>query len=292
MSKTISLYDATIIAHRTSWSNTAWGKTAHGYVLQLIRFIGGGQPMHDGGRLCLVTTQVLDAWTDTYKEAPSTTNRRLSAISKVFKVARQRGYTGPVPYIPWRKEAAHRTRWLSRTEETALLRELILASRGSKSHLADGYLDSDAADIAVMLLDTGMRLGEMYALSMADLDWSTDMITVHESKSGKPRSVPMTKRVKAILNTKDPKLPFSLERTEFRKRWEIARESMGMKEDQCFVPHVLRHTCASRLVQQGVHLKVVQELLGHSDMKMTMRYAHLAPENLEAAKVALESYDD
>jgi site-specific recombinase XerD len=54
-------------------------------------------------------------------------------------------------------------------------------------------------------------------------------------------------------------------------------------------PHVLRHTYASRLVMAGVDLRTVQELLGHKDIKQTMRYAHLSPSHKQAAVEALEA---
>ncbi len=56
-----------------------------------------------------------------------------------------------------------------------------------------------------------------------------------------------------------------------------------------FHPHDLRHTCAAWLVQQGVPIRDVSELLRHSDIRITMRYAHLAPENVRRAVTKLES---
>jgi len=63
---------------------------------------------------------------------------------------------------------------------------------------------------------------------------------------------------------------------------------MNLEHDEQFIPHCLRHTCASRLVQRGVPIMVVQEWLGHKTIQMTMRYAHLCPTNLEAAVKVLE----
>ena len=54
------------------------------------------------------------------------------------------------------------------------------------------------------------------------------------------------------------------------------------------MPHVLRHTCASRLAQNGVDIKRIQEFLGHRTLAMTMRYAHLAPKHLEVCAEALD----
>jgi site-specific recombinase XerD len=64
------------------------------------------------------------------------------------------------------------------------------------------------------------------------------------------------------------------------------REHLGLENDSQFVIHSLRHTFASRLVQRGVELQVVAKLLGHRSILTTMRYAHLAPQNLaDAVKV-------
>ena len=53
-------------------------------------------------------------------------------------------------------------------------------------------------------------------------------------------------------------------------------------------PHVLRHTFASRLVMSGVDIRTVQELMGHADINMTMRYAHLSPDHKRGAMEQME----
>ena len=58
------------------------------------------------------------------------------------------------------------------------------------------------------------------------------------------------------------------------------RTDMGLDDDKEFVLHCLRHTCASRLVQKGVQIQVVQQWLGHKSIQMTLRYAHLNVNNL------------
>ncbi|MGB1611160.1 MAG: tyrosine-type recombinase/integrase, partial [Flavobacteriaceae bacterium] len=55
--------------------------------------------------------------------------------------------------------------------------------------------------------------------------------------------------------------------------------------------HCLRHTCASRLVQRGIDLRVIQEFLGHKSISTTIRYAKIAPKNLETARDVLETTD-
>ena len=63
---------------------------------------------------------------------------------------------------------------------------------------------------------------------------------------------------------------------------------MSLMDDSHFVPHICRHTFASRLVQRGVGITVVQQLCGHKTLEITLRYAHLAPSNLDEAIKKLE----
>ena len=71
----------------------------------------------------------------------------------------------------------------------------------------------------------------------------------------------------------------------FKKTWATVRDKAGVPDVHV---HDLRHTFASRLVMKRVPLFEVQKLLGHSSMKMTARYAHLAPEALESAISVLD----
>jgi hypothetical protein len=67
----------------------------------------------------------------------------------------------------------------------------------------------------------------------------------------------------------------------FRAVWNDAKQEVGLGDDDQVVPHILRHTCASRLVQGGIDIRRVQMWLGHQTLQMTMRYAHLATNDLD-----------
>src|SRR5213595_2280329 len=62
---------------------------------------------------------------------------------------------------------------------------------------------------------------------------------------------------------------------QYRAIWNEAKAEVGLGADEQVVPHILRHTCASRLVQGGIDIRRVQMWLGHQTLSMTMRYAHL-----------------
>jgi hypothetical protein len=66
---------------------------------------------------------------------------------------------------------------------------------------------------------------------------------------------------------------------------------LGLQDDGDFVFHVCRHTCATRLLDAGVHLLVMKEWLGHKNIETTMRYSHVKPENLSAALAKLGDHE-
>ncbi len=133
------------------------------------------------------------------------------------------------------------------------------------------------------LLDTGCRLGE--ALSLDACDDKVVHLKHGTTKSMKARVVPLTPRAAAavkamLLNPWHGKVDDDW----VGHRWGLVRR-------ECKVPdvnvHILRHTCASRLLERGVDLYTVSKWLGHSSVKVTERYAHLQQGALEQAAAAL-----
>jgi integrase len=136
-------------------------------------------------------------------------------------------------------------------------------------------------------LDTGARVGE--ALKVQWKDIQNNMVTFWDTKNNTSRSIPLTSRLSTLLQNKEPSGPFlNINYNELHYVWGKAKEALGLANDEEFVPHCLRHTCASRLVQSGVPILTAKEFLGHKSVNITMRYAHLAPQNLKEAIKALE----
>ena len=79
-----------------------------------------------------------------------------------------------------------------------------------------------------------------------------------------------------------------LTQVAFRAIWNDAKYEVGLGTDTQVVPHILRHTCASRLVRGGIDIRRVQMWLGHQTLQMTMRYAHLATNDLDSCVKVLE----
>lgn len=163
-----------------------------------------------------------------------------------------------------------------------------------------GYLK----DIFFTAFYTGMRLGEIINMRWSWIDLSRECITVKcsssfVSKGKKDRVIPLTAKLLSIFTefhtSKSPKAEdyvFSrpgrilLKESHVSHGFKRAAKAAGLKDDVHF--HTLRHSFASLLVQKGVSLYVVKELLGHEDIKTTMVYSHLQPSNLREAINKLE----
>jgi integrase len=150
---------------------------------------------------------------------------------------------------------------------------------------------------------TGMRLGELFGLRWKHVDFERGVIRVQASfdgkvegppKNGRGRDIPMSPALKKALEPlkgKRSDLVFPDRKGGYLNRnkvkWPFWRFTEKAKL-RTIRMHDMRHSFASQLVIKNVHLKVVQDLLGHSDIRMTMRYAHLAPQMNQDAVMLLD----
>ncbi len=208
-------------------------------------------------------------------------NRHLAVLKAVLrKAAQDWGALEQVPSISLFKLRNQRYRWLTRAEEDRLLDT-------AAPHLRD---------LLVFLLDTGARLSEAAQLTWRDVQIDRlprGMVKFMTTKSGLPRSVPLTRQCRAVAeHGSRPALPRGrcrvfLHRQTGPKNGRPRRAKPFNRPHRAFYAaceraevgdfriHDTRHTFASRLVMKGVPLMEVSKLLGHSSLAMTMRYAHL-----------------
>ncbi len=198
--------------------------------------------------------------------ANSTINHSLQSLRKVLGYCCQTGILPMMPFIKNLRLNNARTRYLN-IEECAALRE---ATSG------------DLHDALVFSLLTGVRKSELFRLEFRHV--SGGFVYIEQSKNGHARCIPAHQDVLDIISDRKQ----GRERTDIiftdstidRVPWETARERLGLNG---VVWHTLRHTFASLLVQKGVDITVVKELMGHRTITTTMRYAKLAPKNFSDA---------
>lgn len=159
---------------------------------------------------------------------------------------------------------------------------------------------SDLKDLIKAALLTGCRYGELVAMKVHDVDMPGANVYIAESKSGKPRHVPLNEEgITLFRNLIKGK---SAEKLLFTraddKVWGKNHHVRPLKE-ACAIAkinpvisfHELRHTYASHLVQAGVDLLTISRLLGHADTRITCRhYAHLVDKTLEDAVTKLQIF--
>lgn len=224
--------------------------------------------------------------------APATLNRYRSTISMIYQEAMRHGKCGsnPARLVRLRREDNARIRFLT-YEEEAIIRGVILqrCSMHEPSY--------------TLALETGMRLSEQHTLTWPQIDFSRRQITLDITKNGSRRIVVLTERaVEALRKVKRQNPRVHTDRvllTKFGlpldnpKAWFqlVMKDAVALCSVLSGVTwHVFRHTYISRLVMAGVDLRTVQELAGHKDISMTVRYSHLSPDHRLSAVDRLESH--
>lgn len=272
-------------------------------------------------KLTEITPWVMEAWT---KQAvkkglkPSTINRRVTTLKSVLSRATLWGFIEQSPLKGTkllRTDKMGKVRFLSNEEEIQLRSALDARERDERQKrdryndwliarhkqpvpALDGQFCDHLKPLVLLALNTGMRRGEIFNLRWPDVDLKGKQLTIRgeQAKSGNTRYLPLNNEAFAILvawrnQTTGDGLVFPSPTTGERLN-HIKRSWAGLLKRakiQDFRFHDLRHTFASKLVMAGVDLNTVRELLGHSSIDMTLRYAHLAPEHKAAAVALLDS---
>ncbi len=214
-----------------------------------------------------------------------TVNRELAALRHLIFLAKKwKKFYGdnPVSESGLIKTESQRMRILSEDEEDRLI-------ASSSPHLIP---------IIQTALLTGMRQGEILTLRWSDVNLDTKLITirVEVSKSKKSRRVPISNQLRKLLleqKIKNSKtghvfvtplgIPYSGHNHSALKRTFTTARKKAKIED--FVFHDLRHTAATRMAENGASIIAVKEILGHADIKTTMKYFHPGKSLSEAVEI-------
>lgn len=256
-----NLHELLRIVAKAKWRGKAYELTAYRNVEQFIEVVGN-LALED------VKTTTIDDFIDSLRGEVSdaTINRKLANVHLMLKYGYEREWIARVPKFEWKEETEGRTRWLTPAEEIQIFTFL------------NNWEEQEIADFIAILIDTGLRRGELMALESKDVDG--DWIRLWKNKTKVARSVPLSARAKEIIETRGVPKVSVLRLTAV---WARLKKEMGLEGDEDFVLHALRHTAATRTLSKTSNLAIVQKLLGHRKIQTTMRYAHVSDEDLLAA---------
>lgn len=237
-----------------------------------------------------LTRQEVETWLQNLSVqglAPATCNRILAVFKSVCSLAAAHGllpagqaHCSDVPHFPIH---TLRERYLTPDEARRLMRKLEHSPR------------PEAAALRLLLL-TGARKSEILKARWEYVWLDQRLLTVPLSKSGKPRHIPLSDEAVAVIRSirRKPGCPWLFPGQSPGKPlsdiyvfWNKLRRELGLTDVRV---HDLRHSFASFLVNAGHSLYEVQKLLGHSDPRTTMRYAHLGQASLVAAAETVSGF--
>lgn len=218
----------------------------------------------------------------------------LSLVSCLFKFAAQeRGYNIENPAGPgkmWRPSAPKgRTDFLTETE----IKVFMAACRMSRNKHLAAYV--------TVLLNTGMRPGEAALLKVGQVDQVRRSIWLDRTKNDTSRLVPLTAsawaEISSLIEGKGedayvfhkaknlPEMWVKKPASMFRDAFDQAKKAAGLDRIN---RHGLRHTAATHMLKQGVHIRTIAAVLGHKTLQMVMKYTHPDEDELRKAVDTLD----
>lgn len=195
------------------------------------------------------------------------------------------------------REDNHKIRFLTVKEEQRLFNaieyEQIVIDRYTKQKkIIKPY--QFLKPIVTTALQTGRRRGEILNLKWCNIDQTYGFIELLDTKSGKARKIPISNALQEVFDSIDKTSEYVFLNPKTKKPYIDLKKSfhkvLKLANIQNFRFHDLRHTVATRLVEKGIDLIVVQEILGHSKITTTQRYAHPVSERKQQAINILNNY--
>ena len=267
------------------FSSYADSKTAQAHIKTIIKLLGD-LPLHE------ISARHISYLRNTLKKqgkVEGTINRYMGHLSVILHLAMEEWEElETVPRIPRYKEKGKRYYILNPKDEKRLLEWMYEHKvQVSKKTARDGW---HYAQLATVLLDTGLRLSEGLNLEARDIEGSTVVVRSKNAKSGKARSVPLSVDAMGVLQDRlgmtdgnpTDALFAGLGKWAAIDRMRKAKKGLNLEHTDLGW-HSLRHTCATRLLAAGSDIVTVQTWLGHHDIKTTRRYLHYVDGAMEKA---------
>jgi site-specific recombinase XerD len=296
----MGLEDALEAVWEAHWKDAAVSRTVRSNMATAIQFFGRHTTLES------ITTPQITAYAAHLKAkgyTPSTVRSKMAVMTKAYThFIHQEVLTSRPNFKLPKLNKNLRDRLITDAEFEELLRTFTVDYGILLDRRSDGPSGEDFADLMVILMDTGGRRSEIELIEMRNV--RGDLLTLRSvkdirdaqrdgTKTGDTRTIPLTRRALAAIHRLAGRYGTKpchwATAGSVRHAWDWARSRMGLMDDPGFIPYALRHTCASTLYAKTKDLVVVQKWLGHTDIKMTVRYAKLQPFELQAARDLMEA---
>lgn len=195
---------------------------------------------------------------------PATIAANLSYLNSVLKYAYQRGFITIKYQMPSVKIKAHKDKIITSKELNQMLEYTIT------NNLTELY------QLIIIGINTGIRVSNIISILPEDID--NNYIRLYHNKTNSPYSVPLNNTLKEVFKTYQP---FTLNYRQLEYQFKKMIHELKLSKD--ITIHTLRHSFASKLVEQDIEPFVIMKLMNHKSINSTQRYTHIKNKTLEKA---------
>lgn len=276
-----TLYDNALRSTHCDWSSTS--KQAENAVIAM-RYFGEDRKADSITDKCVM--DFVDYCASDLNNSKSTINKKLSALSVMYDYGKKHHLVNKAPdcsHLKIKKaERNTRINYLKREDEEKFL------------YVVETFCGEDWKRYMICLIETGCRTGEMGYMTIDCVDWDRKTLSIYPDGDRKvkagARVIPLTERALEAIRTQEMcnakseqrLFPMFTQNILNKTIWARIREALN-RFDKDFVPHMLRHTCATRLVELGANIVAVKKWMGHESLQTTLGYIHMSDEGLDDA---------
>lgn len=274
----ITLDDAFNRAMRSEWKNHAQPKSIEANHKYCCDFFGSTKLLQDINQ-GLLSDFKLYLESHPKLNSNSSINKKIFHLSGLMKLARDQWGFDRVPKLHLNTKQQLNSRWFIYTDEQLGDLKAYFKTKASNGHGDSLFMYK----LVLFLSETGCRLSEGLRFTLDD--YQGDFIRIWKAKGDKPRAVPVSTPLKALFDTGKLKDFRELKIHQVENRFSNARKNITSLPQEADI-HSLRHTFATRMVEAGVPIQVLQKILGHSRIETTMIYVKMADkQSLDAMKL-------
>lgn len=199
---------------------------------------------------------------------PATVNNKMMYLSKNLNYAYENNLIKNRFKVPTIKKKSKKTKIINQSEFNQMVSYALANNK------------KELYQVIIIGYNSGIRISNILAILPEDID--NNYIRIWRNKTNNPYSIPLNGALKELFKNFTG---FTLNYRQIQYQFEVMKKEMNL--DKRITIHTLRHTTCSRLIEKNVPLPVVQTLMNHKNISVTMQYNHLKNKQLEEAVLVL-----